>query len=973
MLPLSSTSTTRRFLGLKGPLLERAARALVEDLDEPMGLAHALVAVPGARAGRTLLGLLSAAAAERGFKGFFPPRVLTQGRLVDELLQTSAPAADRATRTLAWERALHGAEPDVLARLVAQVPPRSDRSAWWRIAEGLRTVHAELAIEGYDFQGVRELLGSDRAGGAVPASELRRWEALATIQTAWRAELQGLGQLDPHEGRFQALNSGAVVRSAEVILVGIVDLSGLLRRALGELDVPPRALIFAEESSAAGFDEFGALRTEAWGQQNVALPLDRWRVVRTPEDQARLTVAVAAAEEDLEHAGDLVIGVADEEVVPYLVRRLDAVNVRARDAAGLRFSLTAPARLLAELRLFLETRSSASLAALVRHPDLERVLASQLDFDPVLRLDDYRPVHLPRRFDLKGSDVPDDARGRRDVEPLMEALESLLGPLVSNSPRSMARAVDDLRQMLAAVYADHPLMMEDVAPEQAEDARVLRIALDGTAAALTTLESTPAAIAGEASPAAAIGLLLRVGEAEVMVPPAPVPSDQASVELLGWLELLLDPAPYMVVTGFNEGRVPASGGGDSFLPDRVRGLLGLEDDERRTARDIYITGALLASRGKNVTFVSGRQTRDGDLIFPTRLAFLCDPDEAGARVDHALQPEAFAPVERSEGDADDELPLYILKRPAPVTLAVTAFKAYLESPALFHVRRILRAESVNDRLGEMDPRRFGTFTHEVLEAFARSKVAASEDAAVIYRFLEKEVMRQRMRFFPDEVLPAVPLQVEQLKLRLQSFARWQAQSAAEGWRIRAVEWSPNAEAESDTRGCVALPMDGAEPVWIKGKIDRIDQHVDGRWRVLDYKTSHKSRDPDKVHRKVSRKEGTTEWIDLQLPLYAHMTQELTGNLSKGAQVPELGYLNLPGDGSPVELKLVHGWDHGVIADALKSAQAVAQRIRDADFKDTGKLRGLEAIEEELLGIGLVVPPDAGDDESEGFGGHGGAA
>ena len=938
-----------------------------------MGLAHVLVAVPGARAGRTLLGLMSAAAAERGFKGFFPPRVLTQGRLVDELLQTSAPSADRATRTLAWERALHRADVDVLSKLVAQVPPRSDRSAWWRIAEGLRTVHAELAIEGYDFQGVRDLLGSDRAGGAVPASELRRWEALATVQDAWRTELEGLGQLDPHEGRFAALTSGAVDRSAEVVLVGIVDISGILRRALTELETPPQALIFADEADSAGFDEFGALRTEAWTSRNVALPLDRWRVVRTPEDQARLTVAVAASSEGLEHAGDLVIGVADDEVVPYLVRRLDAVNVRARDAAGTRFGLTAPARLLAELRLFLETRSSASLVALVRHPDLERVLASMVDFDPVLRLDDYRPEHLPRRFNLQESDVPDEARRRRDIAPLMEALDRLLGPLVSNAPRSMARAVDDLRETLSAIYSDHPLMEENVDPGQAEEARVLRASLEGTAAALMTLESTPPAIAGDASPAAAIGLLLRVGEAEVMVPPSPVPAGQASVELLGWLELLLDSAPHMVVTGFNEGRVPASSEGDSFLPDRVRGLLGLEDDERRTARDIYITGALLASRGENVTFVSGRQTRDGDPIFPTRLAFLCDPEEAGARVDHALAPEAFAPVERSTEDVDDEFPPYILDRPAPTTLAVTAFKAYMESPALFHVRRILRAESVDDRLGEMDPRRFGTFTHEVLENFAKSKFKDSEDEAVIYRFLEKEVMRQRKRFFPDEVLPAVPLQVEQLKLRMKSFAKWQAATAEQGWRIRAVEWSPNADGEGDNRGCVALPMEGGEPVWVKGKIDRIDQHVDGQWRVIDYKTSHKSKEPDKVHRKENRKEGTTEWLDLQLPLYAHMTQELTGNLEKGAKVPELGYLNLPGNGTAVELKLVPGWDHAVIADALKSARDVAQRIRDCQFNDIGKLKFMEPIEEELFGIGLVVPPDAGDDESEGFGSGGGAA
>ncbi|QDV05834.1 hypothetical protein Poly30_13370 [Planctomycetes bacterium Poly30] len=92
----ASVSTNRRFLGWNGPLLERAARAMVQGVDDPMGLAHVLVAVPGARAGRTLLSFLAAAARERGWKGFFPPRVLTQGRLVDELLRTTEPSADRS-------------------------------------------------------------------------------------------------------------------------------------------------------------------------------------------------------------------------------------------------------------------------------------------------------------------------------------------------------------------------------------------------------------------------------------------------------------------------------------------------------------------------------------------------------------------------------------------------------------------------------------------------------------------------------------------------------------------------------------------------------------------------------------------------------------------------------------------------------------------------------------------------------------
>ncbi|MEM8711786.1 MAG: PD-(D/E)XK nuclease family protein, partial [Planctomycetota bacterium] len=860
MAPRIGLGTGPEFLGWEGPLLERAAEALIARIDDPFGLAHQLVVVPGARAGRTLLSCLSEAARERGWSGFFPPRVLTQGRLVDELVTLEAPAADRVTRTLAWERALGQVDGDVLRSLLVQLPDPADRAAWWRVADDVRGLHAELAVEGYDFAAVRERLGAD---GAVPASELRRWEALAAVQSLWRSELAGLGVVDPDEGRFAALDAGRMDRGATVVLVGIAEVSGLLRRALESLDESPRTLVFAPEEEAGAFDRFGGLRVEAWCERDVPLALERWRVVRTPDEVARMACAVAADWDGLEAASDLSIGVADDEVVPYLVRRLASQGIAAREAAGTAYGLTAPARLLAELRTFLESHSSASLAALVRHADLERALRELCGFDPVERLDAYRPEHLPRRLDVSEPDVPDAAGSRRDIEPLLEAIQGLFGPLVNGASRSFARFCDDLREALRGVYGEHPLLASgatDAGGEAPEEARVLRLALEATLDAIATLESAPRSLGGEVTPASGVGLVLRIAEAEAVIPPPPKVGDQPEVELLGWLELLLDPASHMVVTGFNEGAVPASAEGDSFLPDRVRTALGLEDDRRRVARDVYVATALLRSRGARIAFISGRETRDGDPTFPSRLAFFRPPSEAGERVDHALAAEAFGVIERESAEAEVEFPPYVLAREAPDTFAVTSFKAYLESPAMFHIRRILSAESVDDRVGEMDPRTFGTFTHEVLEEFATKGPATSTDAGEVLRFLESTVTRLRQRYFPEEVLPAVPLQLEQLKLRLASFATWQAKTAAEGWRIRHVEWRPNADG-ADTnvrRDCVALEIEDGATAWIRGSIDRIDQHEDGRWRVLDYKTSHKGADPMKVHLGRSKKGGPYE-------------------------------------------------------------------------------------------------------------------
>ncbi|MEM9800011.1 MAG: PD-(D/E)XK nuclease family protein [Planctomycetota bacterium] len=935
------------FVGWDGPLLPRAAERLVAGAAGPTDLGDLLVAVPGARAGRTLLAHLSDAARRRGWAGFLPPRVLTQGRLVDELLVLESPTADRTTRTLSWERALRASGRGVLPRIVASPPADSDRSAWWRIAESLRSLHGELAPWGLDFADVLRVLGER---GDAPASELRRWESLARVQAVWRERMDAIGLDDPHEARIAALREGRVQAHARVVLVGVVDMNALLRQALEQLREPPRVITFAPPEAAEGFDALGCLVPRQWADADVDLPLGRWHVVDGPDDQARAAVALIAREGGPERAGDLSLGVLDEEIAPYLKRRLGASGVRARDAAGSPFDRTAPARLLAALEDLSRTFAAEELASLVRHPDIERVLAPTLDHDPVARLDAFRQSRLPRRMRPDAPDVPADAARREDVEPLHVALDARIGPLGSGRPRPLATLCGAVRAFLERVYGNHPLLD----PSAEGSGASLAAALELIGAALAALERVPAAVAGDVDPASGLALVLRTAASIGPIPDPPARDDEPVVEMLGWLELQLDDAPHLVVAGVDEGRVPASGEGDRFLPDRVRSMLGVEDEARRLARDVYTVTALLASQ-ERVDFVSGRRTRDGDPLFPSRIAFFAD--DVAARVAHALQPKGFEPIERGERPAESDLPPLFPDPSPPEAFAVTSFKAYIESPLLFHLRRVRRLETVDDRALEMDPLVFGTVAHEVLERFGRGGPTTSTDPVEIEDFLGEELDRVRAELFPASVLPAVPLQLEQLRLRFASFALWQAASAAEGWRIREVEWAPAAEDDDAPRGCTRLDMgEGEDPAWIRGTIDRIEQNAEtGLWRVLDYKTSHKSADPESVHRSKGA------WRDLQLPLYAHMVRPLVG----AGVVPALGYVNLPGDGSEVACRLVggaNGWSAADVGDALDRAREIVRAVRRGDVHDPKSLRRLAPIEEELLGVGLVREPEAPVDE-----------
>ena len=955
-LPRDRAHLSPEFLGWDGPLLARAAERIMGSAEGPEDLGDLVIAVPGARAGRGLARELREQAWARGWSGYFAPQITTPGGLVDQLLPLEGAPADRTTRTLVWERALVRTRPEMLVRILSRPPARADRAAWWRVADQLRHLHSELSQWGHDFAGVRARL---EGHASCPAGEVRRWEALTEIQAAWRQEMEALGLVDPHEGRARALEAGRVARGTRVVLVGVLEMNLLLRRALAALDEAPRVLVLAPEDAAEGFGELGTLRTERWAEAEVELPLDRWHVVGTPDEQARLALTlVARAAPD--HAGEVTVGVPDEEVVPFLSRRFGAAGVHARSAAGTPLGLTAPVRLVAALEAFARVRSAENAASLVRHADLEGWLRRRLQHDPVARLDGFRPEHLPRALEPGELDLPGRVRSARDVRPLLEALSEVGGPLFSDQAAPLADQVEALRALLLEVYGEHPRLL---AAERDESARHLEVALRRLGAAMDALQQVPEEVARAAAPADALRLVLR-SVASAAVPDPAGSEGQATVELLGWLELLLDRAPHLVLTGFNETKVPEPSTRDPFLPDSVRTLLGLEDDARRTARDVYTLSALMGSK-RSVQLISGRLNRDSDPLFPSRLAFRSGGADVAERVQHALRPRAFAPVEAGDRDVTAEVPPIVAAPEPQDRFAVTAFKAYLDSPLLYYVQRVLRLEAVDDRAGELDALRFGTLAHDVLEDLGRDEaLRVSEDLGEVEAFLEGRLDRHAAQRFPAAVMPAVQVQLDQLRLRLASFARWHVGEVRAGWRIRYAEWSPEGDVEAGRAGCARLDMGAGEaPAWIRGKIDRIEQHAEtGLWRVLDYKTSHKSNDPAKVHRK---KGG--EWRDLQLPLYAHMVEPLVG---KGV-VPGLGYVNLPGDGTQVELKLVDGkaaWGREDIDDALECARGVVRGVRAGDVHDLGRAKTefMLPIERELLGVGLVHDPDRGsDDEEEG--------
>ena len=182
----------------------------------------------------------------------------------------------------------------------------------------------------------------------------------------------------------------------------------------------------------------------------------------------------------------------------------------------------------------------------------------------------------------------------------------------------------------------------------------------------------------------------------------------------------------------------------------------------------------------------------------------------------------------------------------------------------------------------------------------------------IQKLLHRALTRTVKKLYGKHPAASVRLQVEQLHLRLKSFARWQAEWAAAGWRIAHTETAGRAQ---DAK----LIVDG-EPMLLSGRIDRIDVHrATGARAIFDYKTSNSAKTPEQAHRKQG------QWVDLQLPLYRLLARSL------GIDGPvELGYILLPKDASKVGHVFAE-WSEADLAEAEEAARGVVRRVRRQEF------------------------------------------
>lgn len=908
---MSLPNVRRHFLAWERPWLMQAVAWLAREWPGrgPIDLSAVLAVVPTRQSGRRLREALAEFAAQRGTAVFAP-----QVRTPDALLSQGAEAADVATRLealLAWTDVLREVDLAEVAEVFPVAPAQRDFAWAWRLAETFSALQTQLTEGGLAFADVVR-----RAGGEFP--EAGRWEQLAALEWRQQERLRRIGKREPHAARREfAERPGRREDVSRVVVLASPDTLPLALKVLAGWaeTLPVDVLVFAPEAETEAFDAWGQPKADAWMRREIALE-EFERRVHLCVDPAAEAQKVAQAVRHYAPAaeGAIAVGVADAEVLPLLENELSRVGVAGYNPEGRVRRSERWHALVAALAALGRNATYEAVATLARCPDF--LAGLQVRWGASFSAEGF----LRELDELRADFLPADLAALRRAARQSAAVESHVG-------RGL-ELIEELRQMLCTgEFPENAVAALGVvfggrkfARESEEDGRVAESAEVWREVLRACAQARKAF--GELTSDDWWDVALRMFGETRRTEEKPA----GAIDLQGWLELLWEDAPHLVVAGVNDGFVPDAIVGDAFLPEGLRERLGLKTNAGRFARDAYILQAIAAARreGGRLDLLFAKNSTVGDPLRPSRLLLRCADEEL---------PERVRQLFRSAETTRTNLPWTRAWRLAPrreaarTKVAVTGLRAWLACPFRFYLQHVLRMEPVDPAKTEMDARDFGTLCHAALEAMARERgLRDCTDETVLRDFLLTRFdAAARARFGEEVALPLV-VQLESARQRLSRAAAVQARDRGEGWVIERAEHVFELEVSGLT---------------VRGKIDRCDRHEGtGAWRVLDYKTTDSGPAPHKAHVRTARAGdelrpwwmrldiGGREhvWADLQLALYLRaLEREMPG-----AAITS-GYFNLPKAAGETAIVTWSELTPELLAAAHVCADGVAAAIRNGEF------------------------------------------
>jgi len=758
-------------------------------LERKEALSSYLIVVPTAQSGRRLRESL----AERG--ALLAPRVVTTGYLMrpDDF-------APESVETLAWC--------EVFSKVknweqYAAIFPQAPEGEGWELglAQAMVQVRAGLQENG--------LLFATAVKWLEDSPEAERWAGLARLER----QVEELLKKWTYQSKNSCLADGVLTfppEVREVVLAGVLDLPRVGERILEAAGLPVSILLTGEKE---GFDDWGR-PNESWGEE-ISWPKNG-SVTLTGDSSQQAMVALEKVAEGGHDSGEVVLGTGDEEVSSELVQSFERFDWVVHDPSAGKPSplmgwLHAWRRYLrtGEVVEVLNLLSFSQSGAMAKGKRAQRAIAlSQLRDQWLVRTSE----DIERALQLITKQLEGESSER--VKKRL-TFQSESAQLALETMRHFAswRLPFLEKEFHAAMWS----LLKVIDPE------------DESGLSEWLEETAP--VAKKVKRPAAFWLELLF---QSLTPVADEVPEGRVLDVQGWLELLHDPAPHLVVCGMNEGRIPGKASTDTWLPEATRKKLGLAHDAARAARDAYILTALMRTREKKgrVDLVVGKSTMSGDVLQPSRLLLAAKGEELARRV--KLLFDEIAPSDTGLAWTLEDQWKW---RPQEVTpkdrVSVTNISAYLTCPFRYYLERVVGMNSPDPERVEWSSRDFGNVMHDVLERWGRDESARDlESASDLEKYFHAALDAEVVARFGEAIPLAIEFQLGSMRQRFAWLAKEQAKIRAAGWQVIEVEKE------------FSLEIDGTT---LTGKIDRIDQHEGGAIRVLDYKTGTKAKEVVKEH------------------------------------------------------------------------------------------------------------------------------
>jgi ATP-dependent helicase/nuclease subunit B len=930
-----SATIQRLFWGWDAPVLTKAVEFLCRGWDSTraLDLSSSLILVPNGEAGRRLREALAQTTNQTGAAAIVPHLWLPEQALLPQTRRFEAATPLQAQ--MAWQRALERVPMDELAALFPKPP--AERGWGWQ-AETARML-AELKM----LLGTGGLTFAATAAHPAAQRDAARWQDLAKIERAYLDELAQTKIADAQMLKYCYAHEPALPEGVQrIVVLASPDLPPLLDSwiaACAKRGLEVVIAIQAEQAMAHTFDDCGRPLTEDWGEDAAnCLPFqnEQIHVTRDPSAQAARTLDLMR---ELVPTGRTALGVCDVEVGSLLLEKLTLEDAHSFEPGGIPVQREGLWHVLDCFRVLLGSGAWKAFAALLRIEEFRAAVIPDNDSTAALlrEADDFASDHLPVTLehaeDLPLADSPALQAAIHHTLELLEALRRL-------TPTQAART------LILKLLGERTFNPE--APGHRERTELASEWLRITEELEVEAKRFGLKPKGEDTFALSLDCLAQSRLAE--------PRGDIDLVLQGWLELLWEKSPNLIVTGLNEEHVPGIFISHPFLPDGMRNAMGLPCQNTRFARDAFILAALthqrLGERGR-LRLLCGQWSEDGDALRPSRLLFLCDDKVLPQRVAHLFPKEEDQPA---EAEPPRSLAWQLKPDWTPQslpTISPSRLREYLSCPFRYFLTYEKGMSAVETGKRELDAAEFGNLIHHAFHRlFLDDGMRDCTHEGKIAECLEAAA-RDRVRdVYGQRPAPLITLQLESILQRLRHAAKIEAENRQKGW------WAIDAELQVGGKEDT-LPFQIAE-ARLKGRIDRVERHVDGSLRIVDFKSSDKPRTPQESHFKViSARTKLTEadewkcfdlpegkramWLDLQLPLYAAALRQ------RGQNVSRVAYFALPKSIQDTAILEWKGFDEVLIDAALACATEAIQRIRQGQFWPPAERPPNDSFEEMLLG------------------------